>query len=155
VRCHTRFVLALFLAGAALEAQPPNVLTITPSPRQQAKRNETLTAKVHAKISPGYHANSNKPNEDYLIPMKLTWKADPMEVVDVAFPKAQQEKYQFSEKPVSVFSGDFEITTTFKVPASATPGLTIVSGKLRYQACNDTMCLPPKTIDVPLTVEIR
>jgi hypothetical protein len=27
-----------------------------------------------------------------------------------------------------------------------------VQGKLRYQACNDSQCLPPKTITVPIDV---
>lgn len=56
--------------------------------------------------------------------------------------------------PVSVFSGNFDIATKFKAPATAPVGPAIVSGKLRYQACNDTMCLPPKTIDISLTVDV-
>jgi hypothetical protein len=30
----------------------------------------------------------------------------------------------------------------------------VIPGKLRYQACNDRMCLQPKTIDVSLPVDI-
>jgi hypothetical protein len=40
------------------------------------------------------------------------------------------------------------------VPASVPPGLVNVAGKLRYQACNDRMCLPPKTIDVTVPVSV-
>ena len=36
------------------------------------------------------------------------------------------------------------------MPASAPAGLGAVNGKLRYQACTDKMCLPPKTVDVRL-----
>jgi len=30
-----------------------------------------------------------------------------------------------------------------------------MNGKLRYQACNDKECLPPKTIDVQFAVDIQ
>lgn len=64
------------------------------------------------------------------------------------------EKYAFSEKPLSVFTGDFDITTKFKVPVTAAPGMQIVTGKLRYQACTNKECFAPKTIDVKLAVDI-
>jgi hypothetical protein len=86
--------------------------------------------------------------------LRLTWKSTPLEVAEVVYPKPQLEKYAFSEKPVSVFSGDFEILTRFKVPASVNPGLAVLPAKLRYQACNDRMCLAPKTVDIALPVEI-
>jgi len=33
-------------------------------------------------------------------------------------------------------------------------GPAVMTGKLRYQACNDRMCLAPKTLDVSLPVEV-
>ena len=74
--------------------------------------------------------------------------------MEVTYPKPKMEKYSFSEKPISVFSGDFVVVTKFKAPADAPAGTVAVTGKLRYQACNDTMCFPPKTIDVSQAVEI-
>lgn len=131
------------------------VLTVTPTEKLRVKRNETVTAKIHAQLRSGYHVNSNTPADAYLIPMKLTWKAEPLEAGEIVYPKPTMEKAEFSEKPLSVFTGDFDITTRFKVPAQAPNGPAIITGKLRYQACNDKMCLPPKTIEVPLTVEIQ
>jgi len=34
----------------------------------------------------------------------------------------------------------------------AQPGNHLVEAKLHYQACNDTQCMPPKTITVPIDV---
>jgi hypothetical protein len=65
------------------------------------------------------------------------------------------EKYEFSPKPLSVFTGSFVIATSFKVSLKATPGPALVSGKLRYQACNDKACFPPKTVDIKLPVSIQ
>lgn len=102
----------------------------------------------------GYHVNSNTPADEYLIPLRLTWNAAPLQVAEVVFPKPQLEKHAFSTKPLSVFSGDFDIVTKFRAPANAPLGMATLTGKLRYQACNDTMCLPPKTVEVELPVDI-
>jgi hypothetical protein len=120
-----------------------------------AKRNADVTAKIDVSIAAGYHVNSNAPHEAYLIPLRLTWIAAPLTVETVIFPKARDEKYSFSEEPLSVFTGNFEIATKFKVPADALNGPAILAGKLRYQACNNTMCFPPKTVEVKLPVEVQ
>ena len=64
------------------------------------------------------------------------------------------EKYAFSDKPLSVYTGNFDLITKFKVGTSAMPGQVIMTGKLRYQACTDRMCLQPKTIDVSVPVDL-
>ncbi len=119
-----------------------------------AKAGADLSTKIVAQLKPGYHCNSDKPSDEYLIPLKLTWTPAPLEVAEVVYPKPQMEKYMFSEKPLSVYTGDFEIVTKFKVPASAHPGPAVLTGKLRYQACTDRMCLPPKTVEVSLPVTV-
>ena len=111
--------------------------------------------KLKAQLRTGFHVNSDKPSEDYLIPLKLTWAKEPLQLEQITYPKPQLEKYDFSLTPLSVFSGNFEIVTRFKAPAAASPGPAMMNGKLRYQACNNKECLPPKTIDVAVTVEIQ
>jgi Disulphide bond corrector protein DsbC len=138
-----------------LLAQSSGVLTVAPLERVAAKRGGTFTGKLTAELRQGYHVNSNTPADEYLIPLRLTWTSGPLQVEQVIYPKPQLEKYDFSPKPVSVFSGTFDVVTTFKVPPSAPSGLTTVAGKLRYQACNNKECLSPKTIDVQLPVNIE
>lgn len=95
------------------------------------------------------------PGDDYLIPIKLTWNKEPLEAQDVMYPKPQMEKLSFSPKPISVYTGSFAISTRFKAPANATAGMAFMNGKLRYQACNNKECLPPRTIDVRVTLDIQ
>ncbi len=95
------------------------------------------------------------PGDDYLIPIKLTWNKDPLEAEQVMYPKAQQEKLSFSPNPISVYTGAFEIGTRFKAPSTAMPGMAFMNGKLRYQACNNKECLPPRTVDVRVTLDIQ
>lgn len=114
-----------------------------------------MDARLTVQLRNGYHVNSHAPLEDYLIPLRLTWNAPPFEAVETLYPKPKMEKYSFSSKPLSVFTGDFDLLTRFKVPANAPPGPGVLVGKLRYQACNDNSCLPPKTIEVRLPYQIQ
>lgn len=144
----------LLLAATSLLPAQGNILSVAAPPKLTAKKNTTVTAKIAVQLRNGYHVNSNTPADDYLIPLRLTWTATPLESKGVAYPKPKMEKYEFSEKPISVFTGDFDLVTTFHVPASATPGMQVISGKLRYQACTHKECFPPKTIEVKLPVDI-
>jgi hypothetical protein len=147
-------ITAALLFLPSLPAQS-NLLTVEPPQAVPAKRGTTVQAKIKAVLQPGYHANTNTPSDDYLIPLKLTWGSGPLESPVVTYPKGQMEKYEFSDKPISVYTGNFELATTFKVPANAPVGPTIMTGKLRYQACSNKACFPPKTVEVKLPVQVQ
>lgn len=136
-------------------SQSSGVLTVQPIERVHVRRGEETSQKLTLDLKPGFHVNSNAPADEYLIPLRLTWAKTPLDAGQIVWPKPEFEHLAFSEKPVSIFSGKFEIVTHFKAPPSATPGFAMMTGKLRYQACNDKECLPPKTIDVQFAVDIQ
>lgn len=119
------------------------------------KRGGQAEFRLKAELRPGFHVNSDKPNDEYLIPLKLTWPSGPIEAEQVIYPKPELEKLAFSANPVSVFTGSFEIVTRFKAPTNASPGMTPITGKLRYQACNNKECLPPRTVDIRVTADVQ
>ncbi len=136
-------------------AQGSALLTVAPPHKLIAKRGAVAEDKISIELREGYHTNSNTPNEDYLIPMRLKWEPGPLSAADVVYPKPEQRKYEFSNTPVSVFSGKFDILTRFKVDPKSPAGPGVLVGKLRYQACNDTTCFPPKTVEINLPYEIQ
>jgi Disulphide bond corrector protein DsbC len=146
-------VLSLLLP--ALRAQTSPILSVAPPSRLTAKRGTATEAKIAVTLQEGYHVNSNTPSESYLIPLKLTWTPGPLEPVTVVYPKPRMEKYQFSATPLSVYTGNFDLVSKFKAPAAAESGPAIMVGKLRYQACNNNACFPPKTVEVKLPVEVH
>jgi hypothetical protein len=148
--------LLALLALAPIEAyaQAPQ-LAVTPPEQISIKRGASATVKVTATLNEGFHLNSHTPQEEYLIPLSLKWTPGSVEAADIVYPKPQMIKLPFSEKPISALTGKFEITTEFKAPATAAVGPSTVIGKLRYQACNDKSCFPPKTLDVKLPVEVQ
>jgi len=139
-----------------LLAQSSGYLTLGELPKVTGKRGAAVQAKIPLAVRPGFHVNSNTPSDEYLIPLKLTWKATgALEGGQVAYPKPSLEKYEFSEKPLSVFTGNFDVVANFKVGASAPAGPGVAVGQLRYQACSDRACFPPKTIDVAIPYQVQ
>lgn len=131
-------------------------LTVGTPQKVVGKRNDAVHSKIPVSILEGFHVNSNAPTDEYLIPLKLTWSSlGALEGGEVAYPKPTLEKYEFSEKPLSVFTGKFELTVNFKVAAHAPAGPGAVAGKLRYQACNSKACFQPKTVDVTVSYQIQ
>lgn len=108
------------------------------------------------KIAAGYHINSNKPTDEYMIPLTLTWdRSMVFEAGAPVFPKAPLEKYPFSDQPISVYTNSVVIETPGKVASSAAPGTVTLTGKLRYQGCSDRLCYPPKTLSLSIPIEIK
>jgi len=131
----------------------PN-LSIAPIPTVKATKGSVSVINLRASLPAGYHANSNKPTEAYLIPLTLKWTGGPLEIDSITYPKGTLEKYSFSEKPLSVVTGEFVITTKFKVPAKASSGPAAQTGTLRYQACDNRSCYPPKNVPVNVVVSV-
>lgn len=132
----------------------PN-LSVAPVPMVKAARASVTVVTVNASLPAGYHANSNKPSEAYLIPLTLKWTGGPLAVESIDYPKGKLEKYSFSDKPLSVVTGEFTITTKFKAKSDAGSGPAQETGSLRYQACDNHACYPPKNVPVNVTVEIE
>ena len=140
-----RFSL-LLSAALVLWGQAGQFLTVSAPGRTTATRKTTLAAKLAVQLGSGYHV---------VTPLRLTWNPSPLQVQEIVYPKPQTRTYSFSKQPLSVYLGSFEIETRFAVPADAPLGAAVLTGKLRYQACNDTTCFQPRSVDVRLPVSIR
>src|ERR1700678_3990711 len=148
-------VVALMPLAAALVAQTSPNLSVAPVPTVKVRKGEVAAVTLRAVLPPGFHANSNTPSDEYLIPLTLKWTGGPPQTDGINHPQGTLEKYPFSAKPLSVVTGEFSISTKFKVPADAPNGAAAQNGVLKYQACNDRMCFAPKTVPVSLTLEIE
>ena len=112
-----------------------------------------VTQSLDVAILPGFHVNGDKPKDEFLIPLKLTWMGGALETKSIKYPAP--EELQVGADKLVVLTGNFQITTEFKAPQSAPVGTTTVTGKLRYQACNNQMCFRPASIDISLPVAVQ
>ncbi len=128
-----------------MKVSPPEQMTI--------KRGGAVTQSLEVTVVPGFHVNSDKPKDEFLIPLKLTWNAGPLEAKSITYPQAEQIKVGTDE--LAVLTGSFKIQTAFEAPRNAAAGATTLAGKLRYQACNNQMCFRPASVDIMLPVVVQ
>jgi len=149
-------VVAPLCWAAGLGAQDSPVLSATAPAVTLLQRGGTASAKLAVHLRGGYHVNSHSPNDEYLIPLRLRWEeGGPVKALQLTYPKPELRDYGFSDKPVSVFTGNFVIVTRLQAAADAPAGSGTLAGTLRYQACTEKLCLPPRTLEVRLPYEIR
>ena len=148
------FLLAASLFGQTSLNSLSSVVNVVAPEKIVAKRNTAQPIEFTIQIRNGYHINSNTPADEYLIPLRWTFEG-PLTVSEISYPKPKMQTFPFSQKAMSVYEGDVKTTAKVAVPAKAPGGTQHVVGKLRYQACNDRMCLPPRTLEVKVPVEIR
>lgn len=146
----------VFLAAAGAFGQnSPAVVKATMMLGSDAVHSGAATeVAVVAQVAPGYHINDHHPSLDYLIPTELNF--DPSKefsLSQVVYPAGKPEKFIFSEKPLSVYAGQFIIRAGLRAARGLPPGSYLLRAKLAYQACNDHACLPP--VNLPLTLKVR
>ncbi|RMD97285.1 MAG: hypothetical protein D6814_09815, partial [Calditrichaeota bacterium] len=65
-----------------------------------------LKAAVVLKILPGWHINSDKPRDEFLIPTKIQFDAPSgVQIKKIIFPPALVKKFDFSEDSMAVYEG--------------------------------------------------
>jgi hypothetical protein len=121
--------------------------------QQAAVAGKSSVLELNFRVLDGLHVNSHTPKSDLLIATTLTMDAAPgVKVGDAVYPAGSLYSFSFdpSEK-LDVYTGGF----TVKLPVVAQAGARLLSGKLRYQACDRAACYPPKTLPVQVAVAVR
>jgi thiol:disulfide interchange protein DsbD len=109
----------------------------------QQRSGDEVQGTIVATIADGWHVNSNKPLEEFAIPTELALDPATAELLgDLTWPPHQMKAFEFTGgKPLAVFDGKFNIGFRAKLK----PGATKITATLKFQACSDTVCLPPNT----------
>ncbi len=150
------FFITLFLLATAAFAQEAATWTAK-SGTATAKPGDKIEVKVTARLNTGWHIYSTTPVEEGPVPTEI----------DFAAASALKKSGKIRQpKPVVKFDENFGVNTeyyesdvTFTVPAVVTDkaknGKQKVIVEVTFMACNDRMCLPPKTIEVPFELTIE
>jgi thiol:disulfide interchange protein DsbD len=138
------------LPPAASVVKPHAFVSLDPVPRERE-----FEVAVVVDILQGFHMNAHKPSEEFLIPTTLTPQLPPgFREIETVYPEGRDLKFSFSpDKPLAVYSGSVTLKMKLEAGAVAPLGEVSLPLVLRYQACNDTTCLPP--VKVPVTVKLR
>lgn len=118
-------------------------------------RGGSATGRVTLSIPSDLHVNSNNPRSRYAIPTSVKITSAEARLGSVRYPAGKNKKFSFSETPINVYEGTVAFTFNLTVPASFKGDTVRVRAAVRYQACNDEVCFPPRTREVTLTARVR
>jgi hypothetical protein len=131
-------------------------VTMAPLPLTTVQRAKATMVNLEFRIPGGYHINSNTPKSEFLIPTAL--KMDlPTDIIlgKIEYPAGEDRSFPFSpDEKLSVYSGDFTIAVAVHPLVSVVPGKYQMRGVLRYQACDNSACYPPKNLPVSFEVKV-
>jgi hypothetical protein len=148
----------LFALFAPAPAGPPVVVTAT-VPNLVLYAGERGEVEVVATIRRGFRIQANPASEPFLVPALLEIEADDRVHVDSPeYPPGKPYRLQGTAADLSVYEGRLVI----RVPVTARRRVgtgssddVVLEGRLRYQACNEHVCLRPSSVPVRARVSLR
>jgi hypothetical protein len=150
---------ALLISPSASTAQTPGkapTVTMAAVPLTTAQRAAQTMVELNFRVPAGYHVNSNTPKSEFLIATALKMEL-PTDIIlgKIEYPAGEDKAFPFSpDEKLSVYSGDFSIGLGVHPLRSVVPGKYVMHGVLRYQACDNAACYPPKKLPVSFEIKV-
>ena len=141
-----------YLTGEDRGAATPSIVSAIAKVKGQD--NDIYNIELHLKIAADWHINANPAGQDNLIPTTITVDADiPFEIISVAYPKGRSTRFEFSSESLNVYEENLTIPLRLKQKPNMKYDESVpITLQFTYQPCNETECLVPQTLDIPLEV---
>jgi len=145
-----------FLLGTLLFAAAASAQTVTGSiTGGSVQKGKAARGTVVLSIPGGLHTNSNRPGNKYQIPTTVRLSAAGARVSGATYPRGVNRKFQFSETVINVYEGTVRFPFTVTVPSGFKGDTVRVRAVVRYQACTDEVCYPPRDKEITMTARVR
>jgi len=155
-----KIALGLGLYATLAWAQSPGKkapsVSVAPVAPVTITRGHAGSVRLNFRVAPGFHINSNTPKSEFLIPTSLKMDAPTdIALTKLAYPVGKDMSFPFApDEPLNVYSGDFAVSVTVRPLHTVQPGKYAIHGELKYQACDNAACYPPKKLPVDFEVKV-
>lgn len=105
---------------------------------------------LHFRVDPGLHINSHTPKDELLVPTSFAVTGESqLKVIGEEYPAGIPLRLNVGAGEVlSTYQGEFQV----RLKIAAAKSDSTLTGVLRYQACDDRSCFPPRNLPVRVTV---
>jgi thiol:disulfide interchange protein DsbD len=143
-----RWVLTGVLLTAALVVRAAAGDADVVSGSFQAGSNPAV---VSLTVAPGWHVNAHVPRDAFLVPTTLDLSTPPgVRAGEIRWPTPVERRLAFAgETPILVYEGTLQLSVPLEGADAARTRAT-----LRYQACDDEHCLPPRTLQLAAVADL-
>jgi len=132
------------------EAKKQHVELLTDS--LQLTANKLQDIELRFRVEPGFHINSHKPKDELLLPTELRLDSSSLRIANEQYPPGSHFHLSVgSGEDLDVYQGEFRVALRIEAPK----GDSTLSGSLRYQACDNAACFPPRTLPVKVLITAK
>jgi DsbC/DsbD-like thiol-disulfide interchange protein len=154
----TALVIALlgYEHGIHALAPPPNPAhwTVEGLPKKPVAAGATFTIKLSAHILPGWHIYALDEPDGGPVPTQIGLaEGDHLTLLTVDEPAPRMVPDPVLHQPTGMFQNVVDFTLRLRIPRKLSSPQTASRILVRYQSCNDEVCLPPHTETVVLPLK--
>ena len=148
------FILVPFaVISFAVAASPQNITgSITGG---SVAKGASARGVISISIPAGLHVNSNRPSSQYAIATTVKLSGQGVRVGAVSYPRGTNRKFEFSETALNVYEGTVRFPFSITVPSGFKGDIVRLRATVRYQACTNEVCYPPKSKEITITAKVR
>lgn len=151
------FLLSSVWSGTQDDFGPQGpAVTMALAPVVTVVQGKPAIVPLSFRVASGYHINSNKPKSEFLIPTTLKVEATTDIVIGkTTYPEGQDMSFAFDpDEKLNVYTGDFRVDVQVRPLHTVQAGKYVIRGTLKYQACDNAACYPPKQLPISFDVKI-
>jgi len=146
-------VVVALVSSAPAAAQGPDLAVEVVAETNAAHPGSRVRMAAVVTVPEGWHINAHEPLEEFLIPTELAVEpAHSIGFAGTVYPEPEEFQLEGSSDTMLVYGGRFPIGFVLDVPDSIDAGDYSLDATLRFQACNDTQCWAPTSLDVAIPV---
>lgn len=117
------------------------------------KAGDESTFAIILDIEEGWHLNAHNPGPEYLIGVNLKMEAnDALLVSDVQYPPSEPYDFGFSDEIINVYEGEAIVLLKLMSSTALEAGQHDIIGQLNLQACSDSVCLAPASVQLTFSM---
>ncbi len=142
----------LIFFGGIASAQDDDVVGVeTYISKKGIHAGDTFKVALLVQISPGWHIHAHELLDDFLIPTDFAIEEEEkISISKYYYPDPISEKFDYSDNELQIYDGDTLIGALVKTEKDLSPGTHKMKALFQYQACDDSSCAAPKTIELEI-----
>ncbi|GAA3755089.1 protein-disulfide reductase DsbD N-terminal domain-containing protein [Terriglobus aquaticus] len=151
------FAIAVpFAPVSQLFAAPPTPAhwSVQHLPSRPVAPGAAFTVTLAAAVQPGWHLYALEEPEGGPLATEIgLQQGDPLTLLDVSEPDPARVPDPVTHSVAGVFLSDVNFTLKLRAPRTRPAADAVSHVLVRYQTCNDQVCLPPRTETVALPLK--
>jgi hypothetical protein len=152
------FVVSLLFCVAGVAQVPIQPVQWTGSlvPKTQAKPGMKIAIELSAEVQSGWHDYGLAQLPGGPTPLRVTLESnDAVQVAGETSGTIPEKKHDTAfDLDTEIYKKSFKLHLPLAINQRLVVGINPVFVSIRFQACNDRVCLPPRTVHVSVPIEV-